>query len=122
METSPQGRMVSLRGFLQKFRPQKALPFLKSLLPYALIFIVSVAPFWVWMSRGDMTGGDDVSVHLSLVYDLLEGFKRGFIDGPNHVYLGNYAINANLKADSRTLGNSGLYIRININLLAAASN
>ena len=96
METSPQGRMASLRGFLQKFRPQKALPFLKSLLPYALIFIVSVAPFWVWMSRGDMTSGDDVSVHLSLVYDLLEGFKRGFIDGPNHVYLGNYAINANL--------------------------
>ena len=96
METASQGKRVAWKRLFEGFRPQKALALGKRLLPYLLILIISIAPFWVWMSHEGMTSGDDVDVHLSLVYDLLEGFKRGFVDGPNHVYLGNYAINANL--------------------------
>lgn len=70
---------------------------LKKSIPYLLLILGSLLPFWFWIIYPEfITGGDDVATHISLVYDLVYGFEHGFFYSTNHVYLGIFAYDASL--------------------------
>lgn len=75
---------------------QKASRLFKIAFPYLFLLGISFLPIWFWFTREQITSGDDVSVHLSLVYDILYGFEHGFFDSTNHVYMGNLAVNVSM--------------------------
>ncbi len=72
------------------------LPFLGRLFPYLILLLVSAFPLWFWFAYPGITSGDDAVIQIPLVYDILYGFQHGFFDSTNHLYLGDYALNAGL--------------------------
>ena len=67
-----------------------------SILPYLAIAASTIAVFYIWIVNPFLTGGDDFTTHLGIVYDLAYGFKHGFVFSTNHVYLGIFAYNTSL--------------------------
>ncbi len=75
---------------------ERFLFYLRKAAPYLILLAASLMPFWFWLIYPFFTGGDDGAVQISILYDLYYGFQNGFFDSTNHVYMGIYAMNANL--------------------------
>jgi hypothetical protein len=60
-------------------------------IPYLIIFIASLLPFYIYFHDG-IPWGDDMEWHLIYCYDLYYGFKNGFVGvTTNHLLMGVYA-------------------------------
>ena len=93
-------KLVSLMDFAVKFKSifkkDNISKFILWIIPYIVLLIATLLPFWFWIVYPFMTGGDDYVTHLALVYDLVYGFKHGFFYSTNHIYYGIFAYDASL--------------------------
>ncbi len=88
--------MESIQKLKSAFNKDNIYNLFKKITPYFVLLASSLLLFWIWLDFAFITGGDDVATHLSLVTDLVYGFKNGFFYSTNHVYMGIFAYNASL--------------------------
>ena len=66
--------------------------FLKKSIPYVAVIIASLLSCYIYFLPG-LAAGDDLPFHLSMVNDLIYGFKHGYFSySTNHLHMGGFAI------------------------------
>lgn len=63
---------------LVKVSRERLFSFLKAIAPYVLLFLVSLAPLYIFFASNGMTYGDDSYWHRLELTDLAYGFEHGF--------------------------------------------
>lgn len=79
------------------FTYENRVRFVKGLIPFLIILIISFFPFSIYFKGEGINGGQDVTWHLVYIYDYVYGLEHGFSGiGPNHLLLGNLGYNTYL--------------------------
>ena len=72
---------------------EKIINIVSTCLPYLIIVVAAFISTFVYFNDG-LARGDDIKFHLSMVNDVVYGFKHGyFLISTNHIFMGGFAIN-----------------------------
>ena len=71
---------------------ERVLNIFKTYFPYVVLVVAALISCYIYFLPG-LAGGDDIAFHLSMVNDVVYGFKHGYFGlSTNHLFMGGFAL------------------------------